>query len=387
MAKIETNVQKIADWLRDFPAEKQAQLVKQIQLKAVTDAPAEDLLQAPISKLGDYLEMELPIPPEIIKPGLIVRGEIHSLSSRAGKGKTTFTLNRFVRWAAGLPMFEDLPEVMVPADPAGVKTLIIENEGSAGYFQDRMKDIIKHGRYTADEEAKIKDNILVWGDGSYSGVKVDDGSKLELLRRGVKKWEPDIVFLDPFRSIWSGDENDGSQMNDAIDNLMAVCSDFDCAIFMNHHEGKGKDNSDAMDFSRGSTVLEGAAATMERWTHVKGGMQSEVSWAKKRYGKALAPVRVQFNFDTWTYEHIGESALDRQIIALLGNVPDAYLNVHEIADELEETERKVRDRLSKLAEEKRIHKTRSGQGAGYLYRIKTSDPDLPSEAAGGLEIG
>lgn len=384
MAKPDENISKIAGWLSEFEPDKQEQLLKQIRLKSVTDAPAEDLLQAPISTLGDYLEMDLPIPPEVVKPGLIVRGEIHSLSSRAGKGKTTFTLNRFVRWAAGLPLFADLPEVMAPAEP--VKTLIIENEGSAGYFQDRMKDIINHGGYNEAEIELIRQNILVWGDGSYSGVKVDDGSKLEILRRGVKKWEPDIVFLDPFRSIWQGDENDGSQMHAAVDSLQQLASDFDCAVCMNHHEGKGKDNSDAMDFSRGSTVLEGACATMERWTHVKGGVQSEISWAKKRYGRSIPPVRVEFNFDTWTYEHVGESALDRQILALLGGAPDVYLSVSEIADELEETERKVRDRLGELADESRVQKVRNSHGPGFSYRIQTSDPDEPS-SAGRLEVG
>jgi len=384
MAKADENVTKIAAWLAEQPADKQQQLIKQIQLKAVTDAPADELLQAPISTLGDYLAMELPIPPEIVKPGLIVRGEVHSLSSRAGKGKTTFTLNRFVRWGAGLPMFADLPDVMAPAEP--VKTLIIENEGSAGYFQDRMKTIISHGGYTPDELTLIETNILVWGDGSYSGVKVDDSSKMEILRRGVKKWQPDIVFLDPFRSIWKGNENDGSEMNAAMDALQELCSDFDCAVCMNHHEGKSKDNVDAMDYSRGSTVLEGACATMERWTHVKGGTQSEISWAKKRYGRAIPPVRVEFNFDTWTYDHVGESALDRQILDVLGGIPDQYLSVTEIADELEEAERKVRDRLGVLADEKRVQKTRNSHGPGFSYRMLTSDPDEPS-SAGRLEVG
>ena len=387
MAKVEDNVANIAKWLRDFDPEKQGQLLKQIQLKAVTEAPADDLLQAPISKLGDYLELEIETPPEVVEPGIVVRGEIHTLAARAGKGKTTFLMNCMMRWAAGLPVFEDLPDLLKPGVEGGVKSLIIENEGSAGYFQDRMKDLLEHGGYTDEEKARVKENMLIWGDGSYSGVKVDDTSKLELLRRGVKKWEPDLVFLDPFRSIWTGNENDNSEMNHAIDNLMQLCHDFECAVFLNHHENKGKDNMDPMDALRGGTVFEGVVATAMRWQHVHGGAQSELSFSKMRYKPKSgppAPIRMAFNFDTWTYTHIGESVLDRQILDMLNKDDDQYFSVSEIADELEESDRKVRDRLKELVSDNRVQKARSASGQGYSFRIQTDD--AASSSNGGLEI-
>ena len=388
MAKVEKQVADIAKWLQGFDPEKQGQLVKQIQLKAVTETPADDLLQAPISKLGDYLEMEIETPPEVVSPGVIVRGEIHALAARAGKGKTTFLMNCMMRWAAGLPLFDDMPETLVPGVEGGVKCLIIENEGSAGYFQDRMKDLLEHGGYTDEQKARVRENMLIWGDGSYSGVKVDDTSKLELLRAGVKKWQPDLVFLDPFRSIWTGNENDGSEMNEAIDNLMQLCHDFECAVFVNHHENKGKDNMDAMDSLRGSTVFEGALATVMRWQHVKSGALSELSFSKMRYKPktgAPAPIRMAFNFDTWTYTHVGESVLDRQILDMLNGADDQYFSVGEIADELEEAERKVRDRLKHLVEENRVQQVRSASGPGYSYRIQTDDAG--DNGSGGLEVG
>lgn len=384
------NIEKVADWLRGLDPEQREQAIKQAQLLAAKELTDEELKQQqlpPISKLGDYLEMELPIPPEIVKPGIVVRGELHSLSSRAGKGKTTFTLNRFVRWAAARPMFDALPDIMAPCVEGGVKTLIIENEGSAGYFQERMRDIIAHGGYTAEETALIHNNIFVWGDGSYSGVRVDEVEMLTKLRDGVREYKPDIVFLDPFRSIWTGDENDGNQMNVAIGHLLQLCADFDCAVFMNHHEGKGKDNVDAMDFSRGSTVLEGAAATMERWTHVKGGTASEISWAKKRYGKKPAPVRMTFDYETWTYEHVGENEIDSTIIGVLGSVPDAYLTVDDVVEETGESARKVRDHLNKLAEDGRLQKVRSSTGPGFCYRINSDPDEAPTVPAGRLEVG
>lgn len=386
MAKVEKQVADIAKWLQGFDPEKQGQLVKQIQLKAVTETPADDLLQAPISKLGDYLEMEIETPPELVMPGIIVRGEIHTLTARAGKGKTTFLMNAMMRWAAGRPVFDDLPNLLAPGLKGGVKSLIIENEGSAGYFQDRMKDLLENGGYDDEQKARVRENILIWGDGSYSGMKVDDASKLEKLRNGVKKHRPDLIFLDPFRSIWTGDENDGSQMNEAIDNLMSICSDFECAVFVNHHENKGKDNLDAMDASRGSSVFEGAVATMMRWQHVKGGALSELTFSKMRYKPKTgnpAPIRMRFDFDTWTYEHVGESVLDRQILGLLGEAPNSYLTVSEIAEELEEPDRKIRGRLKGMVDDKRVQRVMErGQ-----HRFRIIEPGAATPENGGLDIG
>lgn len=386
MADRAENIQKIAGWVKDFPADEQAQILAQIRLMAVNDTPADELLKAPISTLGEYLALEIPTPPEIVKPGIIVRGEIGTMTSRAGKGKTTFLMNCMMRWAAGLPLFDDLPDLLNPGVEGGVKSLIIENEGSAGYFQDRMLDLLNNGGYDDAQKEQIKNNMLIWGDGSYSGVKVDDTSKLELLRRGVKKHRPDLVFLDPFRSIWTGDENDGSQMNDALDNLMELCHDFDCSVFLNHHENKGKDNMDAMDASRGSSVFEGAVATMMRWSHVKNGAQSELSFSKMRYKPKSgnpAPIRMRFDFDTWTYEHVGESALDRQVMELLGESEMTLLTIAEIAEELDESDRKIRARLKIMVADKRVQKI--AERGAHRYRLITAEaPAINHE--GGLSI-
>jgi hypothetical protein len=383
MATRAENIDRIAGWLGEFAPDEQNQILKQVQLKAVNDTPADELLKAPISPLGEYLEMEIETPPEIVQPGVIVRGEIHVLTARAGKGKTTFLMNCMMRWAAGRPVFDDLPDLLNPGVEGGVKSLIIENEGSAGYFQDRMKDLLNNGGYIDEQKENIKENLLIWGDGSYSGVKVDDESKLELLRRGVKKHRPDLIFLDPFRSIWKGNENDNSEMNEAVDALMQLCHDFECAVFLNHHENKAKDNMDAMDASRGGTVFEGVVATMLRWQHVKNGSLSELSFSKMRYKPktgAPAPIRMRFDFDTWTYEHVGESVLDRQILELLNETP--FMTVVDLAEETDESDSKVRARLKKLVQEKRVQ--RIAERGTHKYRVRNGDTD---NNEGGLSIG
>lgn len=379
-------VDKIAAWLRNFDAEEQDRLLKQAKLKAVNDTPTDDLLKAPISTLGEYLDTEIETPPEIVKPGIIVRGEVHVLAARAGKGKTTFLMNLLMRLSAGKPLFDDLPDLFVPGFEGGVKSLVIENEGSAGYFQDRCRELLENGGYSDDEKELALTNLLVWGDGSYSGMKIDEAAKLETLRRGMKQHRPDLVFLDPFASIWTGEENSNSEMRDALDKLMQLCKDFECAVFLNHHENKNKDNIDGMDALRGGTAFEGLVATAMRWQHIKGGDQSELSFSKMRYkGKKgePAPIRMRFDFETWTYEHVGESVLDRQILKMLGESPTSYLTVADIAEDLDESARKIRGRLKSMLADKRV--SRIMERGEHRYRIIT--PGEPTPENGGLDIG
>src|SRR5215218_2972974 len=63
----------------------------------------DEVLQAPIRTLGEYLDADIEIPPELVWPAILVRGEITATIGRAGIGKTMFTSNRLMKWAAGSP--------------------------------------------------------------------------------------------------------------------------------------------------------------------------------------------------------------------------------------------------------------------------------------------
>src|SRR5687768_9825800 len=67
--------------------------------------PDDEIGRPPVRTLGAYLDDAIPDPPQLVKPGLFVRGAITVMSSRGGKGKTAVSLNRLIRWGAGLPLF------------------------------------------------------------------------------------------------------------------------------------------------------------------------------------------------------------------------------------------------------------------------------------------
>lgn len=373
---------------------KRAQLVKRAQMLAMNQAPAE-AFEPPIMSLGDYLDTPIEVPPSLVWPTIVVRGEITATLGRAGYGKTTMNLNRIMRWAAGRPLFdsftnEDGLPYLAPAEP--LRILIIENEGSAGMFHAKVGTMVNNcGKILTDEDRKlIRENVLVWGDGGYSGLKLDDPAMLNKVRSGCEKHDPDIVFIEPFRSLWKGEENSSTDMANMVDNLVALATDFGCGVILSHHErksGAGEDG-ELMSAGRGSTVLEGVVALMENFQKAKGGDFREITWSKARYLPAPPPTRLQYDRETNWYTHIAVDEIENSIIVALQGHEDEPMSVTQLADELGEKKNKLYPMLGKLADDGRIRKLPSisdGNGStGHRYRLPSGDNE--STGHGGLAL-
>src|SRR5438128_578510 len=183
--------------------------IAQAKMKAVKQAP-DEAFQPPVTNLRDYLAKPIPIPPSLVWPTIVVRGEITTTLGRAGKGKTTMNLNRIFAFAAGRSLFPgwtdtDGQEYLKPEKP--LRTLIAENEGNAGMFHQKVGLLLHQGTLTDGEKELALDNLFIHGDGGYSGMKLDNQEGVDKLRKAVDFCKPDIVFIEPFRSLWSGEEN------------------------------------------------------------------------------------------------------------------------------------------------------------------------------------
>lgn len=346
---------------------------------AMNEASPE-AFEPPVTALGDYLATPIPIPPSIAWPTLVVRGELTVTLGRAGKGKTTMNLNRILKWACGRPLFDTFKNkegerYLRPDEP--VKSLIIENEGSAGMFHQKMGVLLnKCGDLLSDDDRTlIKENVYVWGDGGYSGLKLDDANALAQVRAGVDKVRPDVLFIEPFRGLWKGEENSSTDMAVVIDNLIGIATDYGCGIILSHHERKSGagDDGELMSAGRGSTVLEGAAAVMENFQSVKGGDFRELTWSKARYLPPPPPVRLEYDRETGWYRHVEQAEIEQAILELLRDSGDEPLNKAAIADELEEKPEKVARYLKQLSENGSIKKMPSVYGengsTGFRYTL------------------
>lgn len=371
---------------------KRAALLKRAEMLAMGQAK-DEAFEPPITNLGDYLATAIPIPPSLVWPTIVVRGELTATLGRAGKGKTTMNLNRILRWAAGKPLFDsfidrDGEHYLNPAKP--LKILIIENEGSAGMFHQKMGVMVNNCGDILDDADRelIRENVFVWGDGGYSGLKLDDAAMLAEVRAGVEQTEPDIVFIEPFRSLWKGEENSSTEMANMVDALVAMATDFDCGVILSHHErksGAGEDG-EMMSAGRGSTVLEGVVACMENFQSVVGGDFRELTWSKARY--LQPPPVTRFSYDPLTnwYVHVPDEEISASILVALQRNSDSALSVKELVEETGEQAGKLRKQLKDLEDAGKVKKLPSistGDGStGHRFRLPTGDPD----EQGGLAI-
>lgn len=370
-------------------------LITRIKMAAVQTAP-DEAMKPPVRTLGEYLAAPIEVPPTLIYPAIVVRGEITATLGRAGIGKTTMNLQRIIMWATGQPMYEDWKDqhgisYMSTDNDRPIKTLIIENEGSAGMFHHKMGHLLtREGRLTDEQRNLAKENILIWGDGGYSGLKLDNDKNVSQVKAACDEWEPDILFVEPFRGLWTGEENSATDMAIVVDNMIDIATEFDCGIILSHHERKSGvgDDGELMSAGRGSTVLEGAVATMENYQKVRGGDYREMTWSKKRYLHTPPPLRLEYDpLDTW-YNYVPAELIEDQIIQVLTEAEGGPLSGSDIAELIEETKTKTNGALRKLTEAGRIKRRNGGQrpngggSRGYVYTLS----GYSGSGDGGLEI-
>lgn len=354
---------------------------RQSRMLATSDEELEKIGKPPIRTLGEFLDAEIEIPPMLVEPGLVARGGITALIAKGGKGKTTLSFNRLIRWAMGKPLFDELPEVMRPTDK--IRSLIVENEGAGWHTQNMLNDIIGANGFSAEELAEARDNVHIWGDGGWSSLRMDDPANVELVKRGCEEIKPDIVFLEPFRLLWRGEENSSTEMMTVIEGLFEIAATYNCAIMVSHHESKGsvEDGADPMEKARGSSVFSDLGAVMERWAPV-GNDQREWKLTKWRYADAPAPVRMRYDREIAGYEYVREDENVRAVMQVLAQSPGTWFDTHELRDETGETLDNVRKFANKAAEDGKVKRERAPGGGRMQYMLATS----PDEDDGGLAL-
>lgn len=349
------------------------------QILKAAQPPDEAAPTIPVHTLEDFLKVPIIKPPFFISNGVVIEKELTVTIARGGKGKTTLAMNRMVRWAAGLPLFDSLPDYLAPErdfQKEGLRILMIENEGVAYFQQRNFGTLLQHALETPEQRALAMDNILIWGDAGYSGLKIDVDGDLELINRAVDKHRPHIVIMEPFRGLWGGEENDATEMESVLDKMVQLATNNACAVMLSHHSNKSEagETGEWMNASRGSGVMEGKAAVMEVVRSVRGGKQTELSWPKTRYSTAHEPVRVKFDEDTWMLHHIDEEIMGKEIIEKMDELPQEWCSIDELVEETGDTKVKISDTLKQLVKEDRVIRGKADtehKGGKYRLAVKT----------------
>lgn len=374
-----------AAYLMSLPDEERKAAGATLNQALLVATPDDEVGKPPVRTLGEYLDAPIEKPPIFVEPGLVAVGSITAMTSRGGKGKTAVSLNRLMRWSMGKPLFDELPDLMSPIHP--LRILVIENEGNGGHFQKILTTILDENEFSEDEKNLARENMHIWGDGGWSGLKLDREADFDMVDRGVAETNADIVFVEPFRGLWQGDENSATDMAVVCDAMSEIANRHGCGVMLTHHErksgpGEGPD-ADPMSAARGSGVLEGAAAVMERWVPVKGGRQREISCTKNRFDDEYAPIRLEYDRGRWGYRYVAEDEKLRAVKGVLAQDPGTPMTTKEVAEELDETEQRVRKILNQLADDDEHPVARQRIAGAMVFRYTTNAGDAGD---GGISI-
>jgi RecA-family ATPase len=372
---LDPSVEAFANLLAGKQEEERKRIWQQARGLVTAQLPDEEVGKPPVRTLGEYLDWEIDRPPMIVHTDMVARGAVNAMIAKAGKGKTAVSLNRFVRWSMGKPFLDELDEVLYPEEP--LKVLLIENEGSGWHFQRILRKIVDT-QATDDEQRRLcEENLLIWGDGGWSGMKLDDPNRIATLRVAVERFRPDILFIEPMRGLWKGNENDSGEMANMIDSLSELANAYEMAVMLTHHERKGGagDGGDPMDAARGSAVLVDLCAVVERWSPAAGGQHRELTWAKSRFGEPPAPIRLQWAPQRWGYDYVAEEAIVRSVARVLSTRPGEWLDMPAILEETAESRYKVSRALKTLEDDKRVRVMAHHGGRRYTWNTPDGGPD------------
>lgn len=372
----EFDAEKAIDWgsylaSLDKPARNEAVAAARTALSA--GLPVDEADPPKSRPLGEYLDDKIELPPMLVEPGCVARGAISVLTSRGGKGKTAISLNRLMRWAMGKPLFDERPDIWKAVKP--LRILLIENEGAPGHFQETLQTILNVNGADGHERDLARENLHIWGNGGWSGLKLDDPGDIADVRRECERIKPDILFAEPFRGLWKGSEIDDQAMSNVLDEFSSIANDFNLGVLLTHHERKAPlEGQDPMGAVRGSTVFEGHAAVMERWVPVRGHDQRELSCIKNRFTPDHAgTVRMEFVPDEWGYRFVGDHEKMQGIVDVLRALgSEEYVSIASISDESGETYHAVRSQLDKAVAEG-YAKKRAQEGKVQYRFVSTGD--------------
>lgn len=150
----------------------------------------QDTEERPYLKSYTYFQERVDKPIDWLIPNVIERGSKVLLVGDPKVGKTFIALNLIESLLTGKSFMDYEP--WTPTSTAD-RCLLVEEEGSERALTQRILKII-----TPTTELGV-----IHGE----GVKLDDPTSFDRLRRETMKFRPDIIVLDPYASLHNQDEN------------------------------------------------------------------------------------------------------------------------------------------------------------------------------------
>jgi hypothetical protein len=154
-------------------------------------------------------------------------GDTVVFQGETGVGKSVLTMQMVIYWAFWRALFG------IKGSRA-YKSLLIESENNKGDLAEVFQDVTKAMGLTAEEIAYLKTKIVIIRESAKTGREF-----LKLARRLIKKYQPDLVFVDPFLSYLGDNASDQKAMSAFLRNgLTPIVQASNVVWFWVHHFSK-----------------------------------------------------------------------------------------------------------------------------------------------------
>ena len=286
-------------------------------------------------KAEDFKRVSLTTTPFYIQDWLPKQGKaMFYASSKSGKSFLSIQMARCI--GAGLPFLGMGTE--------RGRVLYVQFELGAQVLQQRM---INTGRNY--------DNVFV---GTSFSMKLDTKAGQDYLLKALEAIEPDVLILDPFYKIISGDESDSQDVGvilDFIDNN--IIDMFGCSVVIIHHSGKDKSKG-----SRGSSVLGDwvdSAIEVKRTSKDESELRIKLTPKLLRHAE-LSPESKYAILDGFEFVEGGETQTIKDKVEIFMRESDVPVGVKDLVDGDIGSRKSIYNALEDLMKEKKVEKLDRG---------------------------
>lgn len=193
---------------------------------------AEEIVFHPES-LTDLLDAEIS-PVQWLVQDLIPMASCVLLAAEPKLGKTWVALDLALALAYGLPLYGRF------SVPRPMRTLLVLNEDGRGNVAQRFRSLMRGRGIVPTPQNTDRVRIV-----SRRAFSLEHSQYLVELERYVVQERMDLVVLDPFTEMFTGDERHERDVKDALQPLKRLRDNTGASVFLTHHQRKPGENANS----------------------------------------------------------------------------------------------------------------------------------------------
>jgi len=219
----------------------------------------------------------------------------------------------------------------------------------------------------------------------HPNLRIEEAAGYNYLRVVLEKYRPDLLFIDPLRSLHWKDENSSSEMAMVFGRLDKLMGDYGCAPVLTHHSRKPDRKAGperGQDMLRGSSALPGWATSILtlNWSGQSDRFQAEFAKARDK-AEIIPEFYLDFDRQTFSFRPAereeGRQKLTRaqtvEVVRQLGAVgvssKDLLPALHARHDVSEKT---ARDRVRQCVEKGELEEAEIDDRGTKAYSVGTA---------------